>query len=153
MDFTGKSRLNRALSISLIVAILAVTGYLVYLLASPKPSEKFTEFYLLGVSGKTEDYPKQAVAGKPVDLVLGIISHEQQTASYRVEIRVNSQSTDWLNIGTLATGQKLEETIHFTIQQTGEKQRVEFYLYQDNSSQPYFKDPLRLYLDVTPPQG
>jgi uncharacterized membrane protein len=61
-DWAGRSNPGKALSISLLIAILAATGCLVYIIAMPKQGEKFTEFYMLGLDGKAEGYPREAIA-------------------------------------------------------------------------------------------
>lgn len=143
-------RLDKALFISLVVAILAALGYLGYLIATPNPGEKFTEFYLLGPQGKAENYPQQVTLGANVDVIVGVVNREHQPARYRVEITINGVESKRVDIGTLAHQQKWEKEISFVAQPPGEKQKVEFWLYKDNEVEPYLQDPLRLYIDVRP---
>lgn len=70
------TKLDKALSLSLMVAIVAAIGYLGYVIASPKPGQEFTEFYVLDVEGKARDYPQQIVLGEPVEVIIGIVNHE-----------------------------------------------------------------------------
>jgi len=144
----GMTKLNKILSISLIVAILAAIGCLGYVIATPKQGEKFTEFYILGLGGKAQDYPKEAIAGQPMYLIMGIVNHEHQTISYRVEIKTNGEIIKQLTIGSLEYEQKWEGTISFTSRTPGEKQNFEFYLYKNDEASLCFKDPLHLYIDV-----
>lgn len=139
---------NRILFISLIVTILATVGCLVYVIATPKEGEKFTEFYILGLDGKAENYPREAVVGQPVYLILGIVNHEYRPTSYRIEIRMRDETINQLTIGTLGDGEKWEKVISFMPPIQGAKQKVEFYLYKNDEIQPYFEDPLHLYIDV-----
>lgn len=150
-DWAGMPKLDKALSVSLIIAILAAVGCLAYVIATPKQGEKFTEFYILGQAGKTEDYPRDIIAGQAVHLIVGIVNHEHQSTSYRVEIKMNGAIIKQLSTGSLDHDQKWEEIISFIPQIPGEKQKVEFYLYKNNQVQPYFKDPLHLYIDVWTP--
>jgi uncharacterized membrane protein len=145
------SKLNKALSILLIVAIVAAVGAIIYLSVTPKKGEKFTEFYILNAAGKAQDYPKQVTSGEPVDIVLGIVNHEYQPASYQVKIESGGIEISQVDIGTLAHEQKWQEKISFTPQYAGEKQRVNFYLYKNGEDAPYLKEPLRLYIDVRSP--
>lgn len=145
------NKLNRILSIFLIVVIVATIGCIAYLAVTPKKGDKFTEFYILGTEGKAEGYPKQALVGKPVDTIIGIVNHEYQPASYLVKITINGTEVKEVNVGTLAHKEKWGEEINFTPQVAGEKQRVEFHLYKDSGDKPYLKEPLRLYIDVTSP--
>ena len=141
-------KLNKALFISLVVAIVAALGCLVYLIATPSPGEKFTEFYILGPEGKAENYPQQVMLGTNIDVIIGVVNHEHQPARYRVEITINGVRSKEVDIGTLAHQQKWEKEISFVAQPAGEKQKVEFWLYRDNEVEPYHQDPLRLYIDV-----
>ena len=146
--WSGMTKLNKTLSVSLIIAILAAIGCLGYVIATPKPGEKFTEFYILGPGGRAQDYPHDAIAGQPIYLIMGIVNQEHQTTSYRVEIKTNGEIIEQLTIGSLEYEQKWEGTISFTPRTPGEKQNFEFYLYKNDEAGPCFKDPLRLYIDV-----
>jgi len=142
------TKLYKSLSIFLIIVIVAVLSYIGYVMATPKQGEIFTEFYILGLDGKASGYPREAAVGKPVQLLIGITNHEHQTMDYRVVIKIEGATVNQLNIGSLDNDQKREQVINFMPRMLGEKQKVEFYLYKNNESQPYFKDPLRLYIDV-----
>jgi len=141
-------RLDKALSISLVVAMVVVLGCLGYVVAMPKHGEKFTEFYILNIEGKAENYPQRAILGEAADLMVGVVNHEHQPASYRVEIKIDGIESRELNIGTLANGRKWEERVSFIPQVAGEKRKVEFYLFKNVEDKPCFKDPLHLYIDV-----
>lgn len=142
------SKLDKGLSFCLVVAIVAALGCLGYVIASPKQGEKFTEFYILSTKGKAEDYPKQVILGEPVELIIGVVNHEYQTASYRVAITIDGVKNSQIDIGTLENGQKCERKVSFIPQIAGKKQNVEFYLYKNGEIKPCFADPLRLYIDV-----
>ena len=53
----GQSRLDRNLSILLLVSIVAAIGTTAFVIAVPKEGEHFSEFYVLGANGKAADYP------------------------------------------------------------------------------------------------
>ena len=145
------SKLDKALSVFLIVATVATLGFIIYMVATPQKGEKFTEFYILSTEGRAQDYPKQVILGEPVDILIGVVNHEYKPTSYRVEIKINGIKASEVNIGTLANGGKWEEIISFTPQFAGEGQRIDFYLYKNGEDEPYLKDPLRLYINVIPP--
>jgi uncharacterized membrane protein len=144
-------KLDKALSIALVVAILAALGGIVYFVTTHQPGEKFSEFYILGPGGKAENYPQQVIVGDSVDVIIGVVNHEYQPAMYRVEITINGVRNKEINVSTLAHEQKWEQEISFVAQTPGDKQKVEFWLYKDNQVEPYLKDPLRLYIDVRQP--
>jgi uncharacterized membrane protein len=145
------SKLDKALTIFLIIAIVATLGFIIYMVATPQKGEKFTEFYILGTEGKAQNYPKQVILGEPVDILIGVVNHEYKSTSYRVKIKVSDIEATEVNIGTLANREKWEEIISFTPQFAGERQKIDFYLYKNGEDEPYLKDPLRLYIDVIPP--
>ena len=147
-NWAGMTRLDKVLRICLVVAILAALGSLGYVIAMPKQGEKFTEFYILNIEGKAEDYPQQVILGEPVDIVIGAANHEYQPASYRVNITIDGIENSEVNIGTLAHEEKREKRVSLIPQLAGEKQKVEFYLYKNGEDKPCFNDPLHLYIDV-----
>ena len=135
------------------LAVLVAIGSLVYVIAAPKQGERFTEFYILNVEGKAENYPRQVVAGEPVELIIGIVNHEYQALSYRVDIVVDGVESKEITTGELAYQEKWESVVSFIPQSLGEGQKVEFWLYKDAETEPCFKDPLHLYIDVIEPAG
>lgn len=144
----GTTKLDRALSISLVVVIVAALGCLGYVIAIPKPGEKFTEFYILNIEAKAENYPQQVILGEPVDIVIGVVNREYQPASYRVGITIDGVENSQVDIGTLAHEEKREKRVSFIPQVAGEKRKVEFHLYKNGEDEPYFENPLHLYIDV-----
>ncbi len=145
------SKLDRTLSISLAAAIVVTLSCIGYFVAVPMKGERFTEFYILGKEGKADNYPKQVILGQPFDILVGVANQEHQPASYQVRIVINGIEDSEIDIGTLAHKEKWERKISLTPKVAGEKQRVEFYLYKNDESKPYLKDPLRLHIDVIPP--
>lgn len=145
----GKMRsMDKVLSISLVIAILAALGSLGYVIAIPKESERFTEFYILGIDGKAENYPKQVTQGETVELIVGIINHEREVASYRIDIEIDGSRVAQIRSKTLAHEQRWEEVVSFIPQNSGKNQKVEFWLYKEGKTEPHLKDPLHLYIDV-----
>lgn len=141
-------RLDKVLFILLAVAIAATCIGIGYLMSATKPEDKFTEFYILGPEGKAENYPQQATVGANVDVVAGVVNHEYRPVKYRIEITINGDSGEKVDTGTLAHQQKWQDEISFVIQQPGENQKVEFWLYKDDEVEPYLQDPLRLYINA-----
>ena len=135
---------NRKIVISILAVIVVALGYLGYIIASPKPG--FTEFYFLS-------YPTQVVLGTPIDVSIGVVNHEYELTSYRVDIMVNGIKNKGISIGELAHKEEWQEVVSFTLDEAGDGQKVEveFYLYKNNEVSPYFKDPLLLTIDVIEP--
>jgi len=143
--WTGNIR-DKALSIALVVSIAGAVGALGYTVASPKGGDKFTEFYVLGLSGEAVNYPKELELGEEARLIGGIINQEQETASYMVEIRIDGVKDNQTGPIELEHEKKWEQLLSFTPHRTGSSQRVEFLLYKDSQQEPYRQ--LHLWLDV-----
>ena len=135
----------------LVVAIVAALSYLGYIIANPKPGQEFGEFYILNIEGEAKDYPQQIVLGEAVDIIIGVVNHEYKPTSYRVSIRGYSIDNKEIRIDELAHGEMFQEMVSLVPQSAGEEQEVEFWLYKNGELEPYFQDPLRLYVDVVEP--
>jgi len=139
---------NRALTITLVLAILGALGTLVYLVATPEEGEAFTEFYILGQQGKLEDYPDELKVGDEVSVIVGIINHQGVEVNYSVEVVIGGKKTAAVGPVVLADKQSWEGEVSFVADVPGENQKIEFVLYKDGEVEPD-KGPLHLWFDVT----
>ncbi len=144
-------KFNVFLFVFLIAAIVIASGFIIYFYVTPQKVNEFTEFYVLNSEGQAKDYPEQATAGSQVDLIIGVVNHERQPASYMVSIVIAGKEVKRVDVGTLADQQKWEQKVSFTPEVAGKHQAVDFILYKDGGTEPYLKDPLRLYMDVVAP--
>ena len=140
---------NKVLYVCLAFTILAALGCLGYVIAAPKEGSRFTEFYILGVDGKAENYPRQVVLGEPVELIIGIVNHEYEVLSYRIDIVINGIENKEIATKTLAHEEEWKQVVNFTPDSLGEGFKVEFWLYKYDDAEPYFQDPLHFYINVT----
>ena len=88
----SETKLDKALTIILVITILLAAATFVYVLVSPKRIEHFTEFYLLGPDGKTEGYPSMLALGEEAAIIVGINNQEYQTMNYTIEVWLINQS-------------------------------------------------------------
>ncbi len=137
---------DKALSLVLVVAILAAISVLGYVLATPKVGEKFTEFYILGPEGEAADYPTTLSVGEQAVVMLGIVNREQGIVDYRVEIVIDGTAFNEIGIITLENEGKWEELVTFSANHSGNDQKVEFLLYRDGQSEVYRS--IHLWIDV-----
>lgn len=142
----GGSARDKAAYMVLVLAILGAVGMLGYVLATPKTEVEFTEFYVLGPEGETEDYPKEVVVGEVVRVTLGIINHEGEPVTYRVEVSIDGEESNGVVPVMLDDEEEWEGIATFTPDRTGDNQKVEFVLYKDGEIKPSLK--LRLWIDV-----
>jgi len=139
---------GRVLSIFLIIAILGALGMLGYTIATPKVGDPFTEFYILGLSGKAMDYPEEIRVGEVGEVIIGIVNHEQEAVSYRIETRIDGVQYGEIEPIILDNDEQWEDTIGFAADSPGDNKKVEFVLYRDNNATPHLK-PLVLWIIVT----
>ena len=84
-----KGRLDKALTVILVLTIIISIAALVYVIVTPKQGEKFTEFYILGPGGKAYDYPTSVQAGNKSTVIVGVVNHEYMQVNYTMRILLN----------------------------------------------------------------
>jgi len=107
------SRLDKVLSMVLLVAIVAAIGTTIYVIAVPKEGEKFTEFYILGEKKMAADYPDRLFTGTAYPMYIGIGNHEYRNVTYTIETymaQVNFNETT--NSSTIT---RMDPLDHFTV--------------------------------------
>ncbi|MDY6892435.1 MAG: DUF1616 domain-containing protein [Chloroflexota bacterium] len=142
----GTSRLDRALSVGLVLATIGALAVLVFVLATPRTEEPFTHFYILGAEDSIEHYPQRVVLGEQAEVTIGIINHEHREASYRVEVIFDGEIAQEIGPIDLATEQEWREKVNLVPFRVGDDQKVEFLLYEGNGDEPCSK--LHIWLDV-----
>lgn len=147
LRWTAISRWDKLLSISLILLILGAIGSLAYSMATPKSSEKFTEFYILGPEGTTENYPKELVVEEECIVILGIVNHEREDGlTYWIEIVIEGETINAIGPLVLDNEEKWENEVSFILQKAGKGQKLEFILYRQGEDSP--SGSLYLWLDI-----
>lgn len=172
-----KGRLDKALTVILILSIITSVAALVYVIVTPKQGEKFTEFYILGPGGKAYDYPTSVQAGNKSTLIVGVVNHEYMPVNYTMQISLNNNtsinstsmnSTSMDNTSLednsrvsytvlsmnlmLQNNETWERPVTYILNNTGEQQKLELLLYkEDNFTEPY-RD-LHLWVNVSYPAG
>lgn len=140
----GQSRLDRNLSILLVLSIVAAVGTTAFVIAVPKEGEHFSEFYLLGANGKAADYPTAFGAGTPQWVTVGVSNHEYRNVTYTVETHAFNQSfdpaTNTSSIDrtalldsyrvTIPHNQTVERRVNFTVPDAGYN-KLEFLLFNE----------------------
>ncbi len=143
----GKGVQNKVLSIVLVIVILGALGITGYVIATSELGQEFTEFYILGLEGKTIDYPEELKVGEEGIVTIGIINHEYETVSYRVEVVFGDMKVDEIGPLMLQNDEEWTQEVSFTPEIAGEMQKVEFLLYKNGELRPYL-EALRLWIDV-----
>ncbi|MCL0074468.1 DUF1616 domain-containing protein [Dehalococcoidia bacterium] len=145
-----ENRLDRALSIVLILAIVGAIGTLGYVIASPRVGERFTEFYVLGLEGKAEGYPTDLTVGEEGRVILGITNREHEIMGYEIKIKVDGVLQQRIGPVELEHEESWREQVGFVPQEPGEDQKVQFVLFKirtlDAEDEP--GPALHLWIDV-----
>jgi uncharacterized membrane protein len=138
--------LDKTLTVVLVIAIGAALGSLVYVIAGPKKTEQFTEFYILGQGQTAQDYPNELAPGEEGRVTVGVINHEDAQVTYGLYARIDGKllrihldgaERDEVRI-TLANGEKWQKEIGFVPQEASEQlQKVEFLLSKSNAEPQY----------------
>jgi uncharacterized membrane protein len=161
-----KGRLDKALTIILIITIFLSIAALVYVIVTPKQGEKFTEFYILGPGGKAYDYPTNVQAGNRSTVIVGVVNHEYTLVNYTMSISLNNtpvnNSTIIHNFGddpdliypilsmnlTLLHNETWEKPVSYVLNHTGDGQKLEFLLYREGNFTSSYRD-LHLWVNVS----
>lgn len=161
-------RVDAALNVALVLAIVLALGSVGFAVASPQNGEQFSEFYLL-----TEDedgelvasgYPEEFVQGESQPVILGIENHEYETVEYTVVVqleRVEGEGNEAEVVEreeldraetTLEHDETWQEVYQITPTMAGESLRLNFLLYEgevpaEPTQENAYRD-LHLWIDV-----
>lgn len=145
-----ENKLDRILTILLVISILASVVTLAYVVVTPKEGEKFTEFYILGPDGMADGYPTELRTGQSGNVIIGIVNHEYADTDYSIELVLENSS---IPIGqelrhiTLQHNETWEQEVTFTPESVGDDMKLQFLLYKDNNMTEPYRD-LHLWIDV-----
>ena len=83
---------DKVLTAMLLVVLAVCIAATIYLIITPKPTEPFTEFYILGPNGKAADYPHYLRKGEKASVIIGIVNHEHRTLNYTITVWLVNES-------------------------------------------------------------
>ncbi len=142
-----KGRLDRALTVLLILSIVFSLAALVYVIVTPKQGEKFTEFYILGPGGKAYDYPTKVITGNRSTVIVGVVNHEYAQVNYTMKMALSNYSFLDKNL-TLQHNETWEQPVGYILNKVGDEQKLEFLLYRDGNNTMPYRD-LHLWVNVS----
>ncbi|WP_298684405.1 DUF1616 domain-containing protein [uncultured Methanomethylovorans sp.] len=146
-----ESRLDRILTIILVISVLASVVALTYVVITPKQGEKFTEFYILGMDGKADNYTTQYTMGDNGAVIIGVVNHEYERVKYTMDIRLNNDSLSIpsnVQSFTLEHNATWERPVAFTPNSVGDNMKLEFLLFKNDDLTVPYRD-LHLWVNVT----
>ncbi len=142
------NRLDKSLTMGLVIGVVVSGALLSSFVAAQRVGEKFTQFYILGPSGKIEGYPTNLTLGENGTVILGVMNHEYEEADYRIVISLDNETLQTIDGISLKHEERWEQDYTFTPLQTGEKMKLEFVLHMEGRELPYRS--LHLWITVTP---
>jgi uncharacterized membrane protein len=143
---------DRLLGLLLVLALAGLGVGAYFLATSSTGSEEFTEFYVLGPGGKAEGYPREVDVGDIFTLILGVVNHEGEEASYRLQATIAGRLAASMDGPQLANKERWESPLALIATQPGSDQKVEFVLYKGKDDVPYRTLHLWLDIDGSPPE-
>jgi len=171
MNFKGMPIVDKALTIGIVVMLVASVVVLAWAIATPRVGERFTELAILGPGGMATDYPGDLSVGEDARVLLSVKSFEHEPMDYTLVIvltdvldynfTIAEYTVDWnathalsphVGIATNFTLDHLDyfnKTLDFSASGTG-TWKMQFLLYQEG--QPLTQESYRevhLWLTVT----
>ncbi len=141
-----KKHINIALTVVLALSVLAVSSILLYLIFTGGTTQKFTEFYIIGLDGKAGNYPVETTVNESNRIILGIVNHEGTATVYFVDLVINGARVEKIGPIYLEVEEKWEKEIRFVVKDIGPDQKVEFLLHREGLQEAYRS--LLLYVNV-----
>ncbi len=83
-DWRSYSRTDKVLTAALVASILFAAGTVGYVVVTPRPAEKFTQFFVLNATGVAGGYPTNLTVGQDGTVIVGVINNEYANTSYVV---------------------------------------------------------------------
>jgi uncharacterized membrane protein len=139
---------EKVLTFILLVCLAAAIGATVYIAVTPHVGERFTEFYILGPSGKAEGYPTNLTVGEAGTVIIGVVNHEYENVTYRVVVTLDNETVGVLEDIRLKHEEVWQHNYTFTPDKAGDRLKLEFLLYRDGVDGPYRS--LHLWVTVRP---
>ena len=80
--------------------------------------------------------------------IVVIVNHEKQPTNFKVHGIIAGTVVNHIDTYPLQPGEKWDGKISLILKNAGDDQKIEFYLYKGGEKEPYFKEPLFIYIDV-----
>lgn len=140
-------KIDRILSVILIISIILAIGMLYYVIITPKIGEKFTEFYILGPSGKADNYSTELKVGSSTNLLTGIVNHEYSPVNYTIQLFLDK---DILSSKTLILNhnETWQNNMTFMPDKEGNDEKLELLLFKENNLTSPYRE-LHLWVNTT----
>ncbi|MCS7140542.1 MAG: DUF1616 domain-containing protein [Nitrososphaerota archaeon] len=143
--------INTIMTYVLLACLIAAIGATIYIAVTPHVGERFTEFYILGPSGKAYGYPTNLTLGESGTVIIGVVNHEYEEVSYRIVILLGNETIAVIDDIRLKHNEAWHQNYTFTPKKAGDRMKLEFLLYREGIEKPY--RTLHLWVTVHPRRG
>lgn len=134
VDLPGKIK-NGSHWITIVLLVFLVLGAwnLSQSILKSAADPPMTEFYLLDPNGLAQDFPESVSVGEPLNLSLGIVNRESETAQYKVQVLVNGILLNESEPVSLNPGEATETQIELILpDQEKDPSKIDFFLYRED---------------------
>jgi len=142
------TRVDRILTVILVISILTSVVMLVYVIVTPKQGEKFTEFYILGPGGMADNYPTEMVLGQEGTVIVGIVNHEYRVVNYSLAMTLDGEQLQEPRPIVLVHNMTWEQNVTFKPGTVGTEMKLQFMIYNDENYTIPYRD-LHLWINVS----
>lgn len=134
-------------SILIIFLLVVLVSLIYFVMIVPKIGERFTEFYVLNSSDRSDNYKTNLRLNTTYNYLVGITNYEYAPTNYTLKTTFEGYSLTTYNL-SLRHNERLESKINFTPNKEGTNMKFELLLFKnDNLSEPYRE--LYLWVNVT----
>ncbi len=141
-------KFEKILTLILFICLIVSISATIYIIVTPHVGERFTEFYILGPSGKAGNYPVNLTIGEAGMVIIGIVNHEYDNVTYKVVIFLDNITIGVLENIKLRHEEIWQQNYTFIPNKVGNRLKLEFHLYKEGIDEPYIK--LHLWITVHP---
>jgi uncharacterized membrane protein len=129
---------STAVQVAIVLAVLASLGATVFVVATPLPSEEYTEFYVLGPDGSAETIPETVAPDEEIELLVGAANHEHRTVEYELQVQTRGADPAVVATDSWRLDHEAVREEPFVFEPTGDDETVvlEFLLFYDGGGAP-----------------
>jgi uncharacterized membrane protein len=90
---------DKALTIGIVIMLVASVVVLGWAIATPRTGEKFTQLAILGPGGMATDYPRNMTVGQTKSVILTVESLEHRQLNYSIVIVLTTADDAFFSLG------------------------------------------------------
>ncbi len=98
-NFAGMPMVDKALTVGIVIMLIASVVVLGWAIATPRTGERFTQLAILGPGGMATDYPRNLTVGQQGTVLVSIESFEHQVLNYTIVIVLTTAGDQNFDIG------------------------------------------------------